>query len=206
MSEESGLRERKKRETRRRISNVATLLFAARGFDAVTVAEVARAANVSKMTVFNYFPRKEDLFLDRIEDTLREVREVLAERPPGTSAARALRGHCHHLLDSGHPTSGVVPDAAPFFRLVADSSALRMRLLEQVREMEEVFAEVLTAERGDPMRARITAALLATTYDTVFRTAMRAALDGHPVDQVRHHQATVIDAAFDLVEHGLDTP
>lgn len=61
----AGLRERKKWETRRRISDVATGLFFARGFDNVTIAEVAEAAGVSRMTVFNYFPRKEDLFLDR---------------------------------------------------------------------------------------------------------------------------------------------
>lgn len=62
-----GLRERKKRLTRQRISGEATALFLERGFDEVAVAEVARAAGVSTMTVFNYFPRKEDLFLDRID-------------------------------------------------------------------------------------------------------------------------------------------
>src|ERR1700712_5361728 len=62
---ELGLRERKKRETRQHLSDIATGLFYERGFDAVSVAEVADAAGVSKMTVFNYFPRKEDLFFDR---------------------------------------------------------------------------------------------------------------------------------------------
>ncbi|MER6799893.1 TetR/AcrR family transcriptional regulator, partial [Amycolatopsis mediterranei] len=76
-----GLRERKKQATRLLISNVATGLFAERGFEEVTVAEIAEAAGVSKMTVFNYFPRKEDLFLDRHADRLAELTSVLRSRP-----------------------------------------------------------------------------------------------------------------------------
>ena len=85
------LRESKKRETRQRISDVATELFFARGFDAVTVDEVAAAAGVSKMTVFNYFARKEDLFLDREDDVERLLREALDERPEGQSPIDAIR-------------------------------------------------------------------------------------------------------------------
>ena len=68
----NGLRERKKAETRQAISDVATRLFEARGFEAVTVAEIAAAANVSAKTVFNYFPAKEDLFFDA-EDAVRDA-------------------------------------------------------------------------------------------------------------------------------------
>src|SRR5436190_18889847 len=96
------LRESKKRETRQRISNVATGLFSARGFDAVTVEEVAAAANVSKMTVFNYFARKEDLFLDREDDVKRLVHEALASRPKGQSAIDALRRLVDRLAEAKH--------------------------------------------------------------------------------------------------------
>ena len=85
-----GLRERKKQATRLLISNVATGLFIQRGFEEVTVAEIAEAAGVSKMTVFNYFPRKEDLFLDRHADRLAELTEVVRSRPPGVSPCEAL--------------------------------------------------------------------------------------------------------------------
>ena len=84
-----GLRERKKAETRRRIADVATALFVQHGFDAVTVADVAEAADVSKMTVFNYFPRKEDLLLDRHLERLDAVRRAIAERPSGTAPVEA---------------------------------------------------------------------------------------------------------------------
>ena len=81
--DEPSLRERKKRETRQRISNVATGLFMLRGFDNVTVAEVAEAANVSKMTVFNYFPRKEELFFDRGAEAIELTEAAIRDRAPG---------------------------------------------------------------------------------------------------------------------------
>jgi AcrR family transcriptional regulator len=100
------LRESKKRETRQRISEVATGLFFARGFDAVTIEEIAAAANVSKMTVFNYFARKEDLFLDREEEVKLLLREALSERPKGQSPIDALRHLVDRLCEQKHPTGG----------------------------------------------------------------------------------------------------
>ncbi|HEY0194530.1 MAG TPA: helix-turn-helix domain-containing protein, partial [Kofleriaceae bacterium] len=78
-----GLRERKKQETRKRISDTATGLFMQRGFDKVTVAEIAELANVSKMTVFNYFARKEDMLFDREPEALELIRRAVVERPAG---------------------------------------------------------------------------------------------------------------------------
>jgi AcrR family transcriptional regulator len=86
-------RESKKRETRQRISDEATALFLARGFEAVTLDEVASAAKVSKMTVFNYFARKEELMLDREDDLkLRPFREALQQRPKGEAPVVAAPG------------------------------------------------------------------------------------------------------------------
>src|SRR3954463_9958942 len=110
-----GLRERKKRATRQLISNVAWGLFIQRGFEEVTVAEIAEAAGVSKMTVFNYFPRKEDLFLDRHADRLAELVSVVRSRPPGVSAVGALRRHKHELLAAGHPLSGAIAGGPGFW-------------------------------------------------------------------------------------------
>ena len=69
----SGLRERRKQETRQAISDIATLMFVDRGFDEVTIAAIADAAGVSKMTVTNHFPRKEDLVFDRVEEAVRDL-------------------------------------------------------------------------------------------------------------------------------------
>ncbi|HEY3682026.1 MAG TPA: TetR family transcriptional regulator [Streptosporangiaceae bacterium] len=197
------LRDRKKRETRQRIADLATMLFAMRGFDAVTVADVAEAADVSKMTVFNYFPRKEDLLLDRHEDRLEALRAVVRDRPAGESVVAALRRHNHELLESGHPLSGALPRAAPFFQIVQGSRALQARMLEQDREVEDALAEVLAAEWGDERRARLAATVLAAVHVLIFRTAMRAVLEGHSAAKMRRDQAVLIDRTFDVVAHGL---
>ena len=78
-----GLRERRKQETRQTISDIATQMFVEHGFDEVTIAQVAGAAGVAKMTVTNYFPRKEDLVFDRAEAVVRHLADVIAARAPG---------------------------------------------------------------------------------------------------------------------------
>src|ERR1700735_561641 len=87
----TGLRERRKQETRQAISDIATRMFADRGFDAVTISQVAEAAGVSKMTVTNYFARKEDLVFDRAEVTIGSLADAAAARAPGESLRAAIR-------------------------------------------------------------------------------------------------------------------
>ena len=198
-----GLRERKKQATRQLISNVATGLFIQRGFDEVTVAEVAEAAGVSKMTVFNYFPRKEDLFLDRHADRLAELVSVVRSRPAGTSACAALRRHQHELLDAGHPLSGAIAGGPGFWWVLSSSPALMARWYEQEREIAEAFTDVFTEETGDAFRSRMAAGLLTTAITTIFAHAMSRVLAGDAVETVRREQAGFIDQAFDLAEHGV---
>src|SRR3954452_17629013 len=88
---EPGLRERKKQRTRRLIADTARRLFAERGFERVTVAEIAREAEVSEATVFNYFPTKEDLFYSRLEAFEDELLQAIRTREPGTSVLAAFR-------------------------------------------------------------------------------------------------------------------
>src|SRR5215213_9281362 len=91
MSATPGLRERKKQQTRQAIADTARRLFSERGFDAVTVAEIARAADVAEKTVFNYFPTKEDLFYSRLEAFEEELLAAIRGRPGGESAIAAFR-------------------------------------------------------------------------------------------------------------------
>src|SRR5215207_6546330 len=86
----TGLRERKKQQTRDLIATTARELFSERGFDAVTVAEIARAADVAEKTVFNYFPTKEDLVYWRLESFEGELLEAIRKREPGESVLTAF--------------------------------------------------------------------------------------------------------------------
>src|SRR5881398_3152040 len=90
MQTETGLRERKKARTRQQIAQQARRLFGERGFEAVTVAEVARAADVSEATVFNYFPTKEDLFYSGLESFEEELLAAIRERKTGESVLSAF--------------------------------------------------------------------------------------------------------------------
>src|ERR687884_1248 len=96
-----GLREFKKQRTRQAIAETAMRLFVQRGFDRVTVAEVADAAGVSEKTVFNYFPTKEDLFFDEVPAREAALVNAVRGRTPGQSVVAALRrlqaGDCPRL-------------------------------------------------------------------------------------------------------------
>src|SRR6185295_7840208 len=117
-----GLRERKKRQTRESIAAAAMQLFQARGFDAVTVADVARAADVSEKTVFNYFPTKEDLVFGRGAERTAALIEEIRTRPPGTSVIDPFRDATMELIErvEREPIESVV--AVP--RLVTNSEQL----------------------------------------------------------------------------------
>jgi AcrR family transcriptional regulator len=147
MSSELGLRERKKQRTRQLIAETALRLFTERGFDAVTVAEVARAADISEGTVFNYFPTKEDLFYDQMESFEEALIEAVRARAPGESVLGAFRRFV--LERSGRlaaeETADVITTAA---RLVADSPALQAREREIVDRSTRSLAALLAEETG----------------------------------------------------------
>ncbi|MFJ9242901.1 TetR/AcrR family transcriptional regulator [Streptomyces sp. NPDC101776] len=197
------LRERKKRATRQRISNVASALFRERGFDQVSVAEVARAAEVSTMTVFNYFPRKEDLFLDRIPEAVEVFSGAVRHRAPGESPLAALRRLALELLDRRHPLGGPDRGFPDFWEVVADSPALRARGREALEEIENALAETLAETAPDTPDPALTAALTVAAYRTVYVTTARRVFAGESAESlVDDHRARVC-AAFDALERAL---
>lgn len=202
------LRERKKLQTRQRISGEATLLFIERGFDHVTVAEVARAAEVSTMTVFNYFPRKEDLFLDRIPEARELITRAVRERGADRSPLAALRALVLGLVAERHPLSAVGEGFGRFWRTVLDSPALRARGREALEEVEGDLAGVLAeAAGGEPDRpgcdARLAAALIVAGVRTAGAGALARQLGGDPVGEVAVEQAEVLRRTFDALERAL---
>jgi AcrR family transcriptional regulator len=190
------LREKKKRETRQRISDVATALFFTRGFDAVTVEEVAVAAKVSKMTVFNYFARKEELILDR-EDDLKMLpfRQAIRDRSPGQSPVDALRALVRAMSAAKQPLCHVSSEMVAWWQVVDASPALRARLRELADEATELMAHELGGAHPDGA-ARLAAGLIVLTLRTARQDAIALL--------VRGASAKKANAAFlALMEHGL---
>ncbi|WP_037864214.1 TetR/AcrR family transcriptional regulator [Streptomyces sp. NRRL S-340] len=197
---EPSLRERKKRETRQRISDVATGLFLERGFDEVTVTDIARAADVSPMTVFNYFPRKEDLFLDRIPQAVDLFTGAVRGRAPDEHPLAALRRLALGLLDEGHPLSGARDRFVPFLRVAAASPALRARAREAAEELEAALAEALAETAPDLSEPRLLAALTVAAYRTVCVTFAGRLLAGEPAGALVGDHRRRLTAAFDALD------
>jgi AcrR family transcriptional regulator len=194
-----GLREAKKLRTRQEIADTAMRLFAQRGFDHVTVAEVADEAGVSGKTVFNYFPTKEDLFYDEVPAREAALRDAIRNRAPGESILTALR-----RLQSGECPRMCSPGFAVFARIIEESPALQAKELEVMARFSAALAETIQEELGvDERDARIAAGLLVSVHRQLFRGARQQALAGrHGPAAVRRLRAD-LDRAYDLLEHGL---
>jgi AcrR family transcriptional regulator len=198
----TGLRERRKQQTREAISDIATRMFAARGFDEVTIAQVAGAAGVAKMTVTNYFPRKEDLVFDRAEAVIRSLADVVATRAPGESLLAAIRRDYAERVARADVTLGLSSPA--FARMVAGSPALASRALQLQDLRERALGDALAAEAGaDDPQQRIVAALLASVHRVLNAEAFRRSLAGQPREEICAVLAAAATRAFDLLEPSL---
>jgi AcrR family transcriptional regulator len=198
----SGLRERRKQETRQAISDIATGMFAARGYDQVTIAEIAAAAGVAKMTVTNYFPRKEDLVFDQAEGLIRQLAEVIATRAPGESLLAAVRRDYADAVARGDVSLGLSSPA--FARMIQDAPALASRALEMLNQREQALGDAIAAETGtDNPQQRVVAALLASVPRVLSAEAFRRSLAGQPRDEIRAVLAEQATAGFDLLEPAL---
>jgi AcrR family transcriptional regulator len=195
----TGLRERRKQEARRAISDAAMALFEARGFDEVTISQVADAAGVSKMTVTNYFPRKEDLVFDRAEVIIRSLADAAATRAPGEGLLTAIRRDYADRLAAGD----AVPTAA-FARMVRGSHALTSRIREIAILREQALGDAIDAETGtDDPQQRIVAAQLASVHRVLFAEGARRILAGQPRDEICRMLTEAARRAFDLLEPSL---
>jgi len=157
-----GLRELKKEQTRQLIADTAWRLFADRGFDRVTVAEIAREAQVAEATVFNYFPTKEDLFYWRLEAFGTRLADAVSARPAGEPVLAAFR---RALMDEGGLLTQVeAGDAEALARLrtvsrmIADSPALLAREQQAITRNAAAVAALLAAEAATPAATGTSAA------------------------------------------------
>ena len=199
-----GLRERKKQQTRQLIFETASRLFRERGFDAVTVAEVARAADVSDLTVFNYFPTKADLYFGRMEFFEERLLAAVAERPDGEPALNPFR---RLIIDGAAQFSDVnaerIARAAP---AIAASPVLQMHEREVVaryaRQLAQLLARETDAQPGDPVPVAVATAMFGA-HRAVVEYVRGEVLAGHrgPALAVRvEAQATRV---FAVLEAGM---
>ena len=202
-----GLRERKKRLTRQRISDVATTLFVVRGFDNVKVAEIAEIVGVSEKTVFNYFPTKESLVFDRADEGIEQLSKALREREPGASPVRAMLDALSEDSDELEALPDEIHMFLPLFsEMVASTPALRTAWLElQGRLIETATIELAAHADVDPrdpepmIAARAIAGLQEVGYASRIRH-IEAGLRGKEL-----HEAVVADVerAARLLDTGL---
>ncbi|MCB5165366.1 TetR/AcrR family transcriptional regulator [Streptomyces bambusae] len=195
-----GLRESKKQETRRLISDHATRLFLDRGFEATTIAEIAAAARVAKKTVTNYFARKEDLALDRHEEFVAGLADGFTGRAPGESALAALARAFSAAVDRRDPVIGF--SGPVFARMIADSPTLLARLRDLHDLREAALAAVLAAETGaDPgdITPRAAAAQLGAAHRVLFQQIMELTLDGLDDDRIAETVAESARRTFALL-------
>jgi AcrR family transcriptional regulator len=207
MAIEVGLRERKKERTRQLIADTAWRLFAERGFDHVPVTEIARAAEVSEATVFNYFATKEDLVFGRMEAFEEELLGALKDREPGESIAQAFGRFV--LKPRGYLASDD-PGANEGMRTVACVITSSPALIAREREILEGYTSALAAqiarERGmaaDDVESWVIANALIGLHRALISYAHRQALAGLDNRRIARNLRTHGKRALAILEQGL---
>jgi len=202
-----GLRERKKRVTRQLISDTATALFLQRGYHQVRVAEIAAAAGVSEKTVFNYFPTKESLVLDREEIVASQLRHSLAHGDPVAAAVEAIAADVRDLnrdFDDIRRRDEVVQMFSRFTDMVESTPELRAAQQDMLDRLTQIAAEVLAGrvgvDPGDP-EPQIAATAIVGLWRIMQRSSARHVRSGHPAVA----EAVIADVrrAARLIDSGL---
>jgi AcrR family transcriptional regulator len=207
---ELGLRERKKEQTRRLIAETAWRLFADRGFKHVTVAEVAREAQVAVATVFNYFPTKEDLFYYRLEAFGSELVDAVAARPVGEPVLAAFR---RHILEAGGLLAQIeagdtqaLERLRTVSRVIAASPALQAREQQALTRIADALAALLAAETGataHDLRPRAAANALVGVQRALVEYTRRRVLADEAPERLYADTRRLGEQAFALLAEGL---
>ncbi|MEE6258887.1 TetR/AcrR family transcriptional regulator [Plantactinospora sonchi] len=220
MTERPGLRERKRQRTHDALSAAAIALFLERGYDRVSVADVAAAAEVSKPTLFKYFPSKEDLVLHRILDHRGEAARVVRERAVDEAPLTALSQHFLAGLDRRDPVTGLNdhPEVLAFHAMVFGTPSLAARVAEYATHDEAALAQALAeASPAQPspddappthndltdLTARLAASQIIAVQRVLAREIWRRLAEGRSADELHPEAVAAVRQAFDLLATGL---
>src|SRR5215510_8755678 len=204
-----GLRELKKEQTRQLIAGTAWRLFAERGFEKVSVAEIAREAQVAEATVFNYFPSKEDLFYSRLEAFGTRMTEEVSARAPGEPAiaafGRALMAETGLLAQAEAGDSEALARLRTVSRVIDASPALRAREQQAIARSASALAALLAAETGsrDDLRPQVAANALLGLHQALIDYVRRRALDGEDLTGLAADVRKLASAGLALLADGL---
>jgi AcrR family transcriptional regulator len=193
-----GLRERKKQQTRDTIARAAVRLFADRGYDETTLADIAEAADVSPRTIFAYYESKEDILLCGESSFLNKLRTMLDERPPGSTTVDALR----EFLSSIEP-----PDEEAKLRkqIITATPGLQMRMRAGHVELEPMLAESIAKDLGaesDDIRPMLIAASMTAAFMSVRDRFNEAESDGQPI--AHEEGMAILDQVLEFLRGGVE--
>jgi len=204
-----GLRERKKQQTLRAISDAAIALFLDEGFESVPVSRIAERAGVSKPTLFRYFASKEDMALHRLADHEGEAARTVRQRAAGQSPLEALRRDFLRGIDASEPVTGMcdVAEVLDYYRLLFTTASLTARLHTYHARAEEALAEALHEAVPDGPMPELSARLAAGQIKAVQRTLAEAnwrRIDaGRTAAEVRAGAVAAAEHGFALLAGGL---
>ncbi|MGW0592887.1 TetR/AcrR family transcriptional regulator [Streptosporangium sp. NPDC002607] len=197
-----GLRERKKRQTRQRISDVAIGLFVQRGFERVTIAEVAAAAEVSVNTLYNYFPAKEDLVLPPDQASPQRLADIVRQRPSGDSAVRAVLTGLREEVRRRDRKLGLTDGFGRVLEMMLAAPTLTARLGDLAQQMTDALAAALAEETGtapdDPL-PRMVAWQLGCLHSLVYAEIGRRTTAGENPDVIAEAVLDLLDTFEDLL-------
>jgi AcrR family transcriptional regulator len=196
----TGLRAEKKRQTRELIAATAAALFAERGYENVAVTEIANSARVSEQTVYNYFPTKEQLVLDREQELTERLGELIRTRPRGTTPVAAIRGEALALIDAIQ-TLSAEQIRGGLGHLAAVSRTVRRLSLEMTDRLAQSIAPAITEapDAPPPHIAKLHATAIASIFQTITDEAGRRSLAGkRPVRIAAELRPLIEDAITSL--------
>jgi AcrR family transcriptional regulator len=208
--------ERRRRQTRDRIAETALTLFSERGYDAVTIAEIAEAADVAKQTVVNHFPAKEDLLLAWHRPVEADLIDLIDQLPLSMSLSTFLKDELPrmfaHLPQTPEGPAGADPRTAADPRLanvgaiIMNSPALRDALRRRGTRYQEDLAAILSDRvpaRLGPVAARAIAAFILTTVAAMIGEAMQLRAAGQSAEQVTATLTDTVGRALDVLDSGI---
>jgi AcrR family transcriptional regulator len=206
-----GLRERKKALMRQLISDTATLMFFERGFDEVRVSEIAAACDVSEKTIYNYFPTKESLLLDREEDSADAIRKALGPEgdpvSPVTAMVGILKGELEefmsHINEHEQVQFSLIAD---FNDLIESTPSLKAARADMIDRLAQVAAESMAARAGvDPSdpEPQIAADALTSLWRIYYRSIVKYSTGELSLDEIRAVVLSDVERAARLLDTGL---